>query len=618
MLRAERIANSSKNAPHGATNGINSCATPTQTKTAKTSLPARKRRFRRQPTTRNYQTNPSCSYTAIFAMAPGIGPESTARGRRSGSPIVPLTPRALIHGFQLADQNRCLNSLFPWPDTTMGNSRTDAPTPRISPIMTSPLLKRIPREAIQPGDCLPGRLVDHLGKTLVPADEYVTAQHLARLDRYAVSGLFGGEDWADDFLVIATAPGQARRAAQTMRVDQLCVGTRLPENLHDRSGVLLLAAGTEITQRFIQLLERRNVVSVTLGFQAATEEPEECRRDRGDRLDARLAGIIAQPIPIQLISRFERPRLSIASLRAEAERGLEIHATTSDRIIETCQKARSGRKTSSDAVREPIAEFVKMVSQDFDLLPLIVSCHTPANEYLFSHCVNVSLLSMSIAAQIGWPQDRIADIGLGALLHDVGMLKVPETIRLAPRAITPEEREQVEIHPYHTLELLDGVKGLPTVAKYVAYQVHERWNSSGYPNRRSGAELHPYAQVVSIADAYAAMTRTRPHRPAVSPYDASTKILRSVAEGAFDRQFTRAFLDAISLFPVGSYVELTGGSYAQVLRANPGMHTRPIVEELSVDGARTGHIVNLAESHDIQVVNEAEAPHTRTPVVSSG
>jgi HD-GYP domain-containing protein (c-di-GMP phosphodiesterase class II) len=199
-----------------------------------------------------------------------------------------------------------------------------------------------------------------------------------------------------------------------------------------------------------------------------------------------------------------------------------------------------------------------------------------------------------MAAQLGMGRDQLLEVGLGALLQDSGMLRVPEEIRLAARPLTDEEWFEVRCHPLYTLEHLEQIRGLPRTVACIAYQLHERVDGRGYPRERSGLFVHPYAKIAGIADAYAAMIRPRPHRPPISPYLAAKTVLIEGSSNKFDRTMVRAFLDAVSLFPVGSRVELDDGSKATTMRANPGQHTRPVVELMDDSCRPTGRIMDLS------------------------
>ncbi|RME41228.1 MAG: HD domain-containing protein [Planctomycetota bacterium] len=194
-------------------------------------------------------------------------------------------------------------------------------------------------------------------------------------------------------------------------------------------------------------------------------------------------------------------------------------------------------------------------------------------------------------------------VGMGGLLHDIGMLRVPLSIRQAARPLTEREWHEVRRHPLHSLDMLASVRGLPQLVKMIVYQVHERSDGSGYPRGRRDAHLHQLSKIVGVADAYAAMTRERPYRPAMAPYEAARTILYEGAQGRFDRSIVRAMLDTVSLFPIGSRVVLSNGAAARVLRAVPGLHTRPVVEELGGDGSPTGHIIELAQNDHLRIVS---------------
>ncbi len=103
-------------------------------------------------------------------------------------------------------------------------------------------------------------------------------------------------------------------------------------------------------------------------------------------------------------------------------------------------------------------------------------------------------------------------------------------------------------------------------------------------------------------DVFAAMTRPRPLRPAFMPYQAMKEILVDGSRGKLDPTIIRAFLDCVSLFPIGSYVELSGGVRARVVRANPGQHTRPVVVEVNDVGESSGTVIDLMKERRSRVI----------------
>jgi HD-GYP domain-containing protein (c-di-GMP phosphodiesterase class II) len=149
------------------------------------------------------------------------------------------------------------------------------------------------------------------------------------------------------------------------------------------------------------------------------------------------------------------------------------------------------------------------------------------------------------------------------------------------------------------------IPSLPTEVRLVGYQVHERFDKSGYPRNRAGLSIHPYARIVAIADAYTAMTCPRPYRPALMPFEAARQILDECSAKKFDSIYVRAFLDCLSLFPIGSYVELDDGHRARVIRANPGRHTEPLVE-IKDNEWSPATIVDLSKQTHLKIIRPLE------------
>lgn len=381
----------------------------------------------------------------------------------------------------------------------------------------------------------------------------------------------------------------------------------------NEAGVVLLPAGSRMTGKFLDEIRARGMTRVRLrspkfreshggGEAGNIVKVEDLHSKESRLLDERLAGELQRPVNYQPVKAWRRPRLSLDDLKTEARIGVEKHSATSAAVADLCGKLKPGSRTSANELRNSVEQFVGMASVDFDLLPLVVAMQHSDDEYLYDHCVNVALLSMAIASHLGLERDQIATIGLGGMLQDIGMLRVPVSIRLEPGELTDREWHEIHRHPLHTLDMLADVRDLPQTVRFIGYQAHERFDGCGYPRGRFGPQLHEYAKIVSVADVYVAMTSKRPYRPAIQPYEAARTVLMEAAKDKFDRTLVRALLDTVSLFPIGSEVHLSDGSAARVLRANPGMHTRPVVETIGVDGSPTGYVVDLATEDAPRVV----------------
>lgn len=394
---------------------------------------------------------------------------------------------------------------------------------------------------------------------------------------------------------------------QAISVESLHAGSKLEQDIFEaETDVLLLASGATVTPRFLSLLASRGVRSVRLKAKHSETTADPLQSPQTRLLDTLLENELKKKIGFRKLGVLERPRLGLSDLQAEVQRGTEHYAKASDRISEACVSLSQGKNIKGAEISGAIDLFANQAASDPDLLPLIFSIQESHDEYLFDHCINVALLSMSVASSAGLSREQIKEIGIGAVLQDMGMLRVPQEIRLANRKLSKEEFFEIQRHPIYTLDWLERISSVPVVSRIITYQSHERLDQSGYPRQRASMFVHPLAKIVGIADTYVAMTRSRPYRPAHLPYEATTAILSEV--GKFEQSTVRIFLDAVGLFPPGSYVELDNGTKCRVVRANPGHHTRPLVDQLDDNDKPTGRRLNLSQVDNIHVARAIPDP----------
>jgi HD-GYP domain-containing protein (c-di-GMP phosphodiesterase class II) len=212
----------------------------------------------------------------------------------------------------------------------------------------------------------------------------------------------------------------------------------------------------------------------------------------------------------------------------------------------------------------------------------------------------VCLLSINIAAAMGYNEEQIQEIGTGALLHDIGMLLIPREIWQKEARLDESEWFEVMKHPMLGLHVLENVTRLPASVPLIAYQAHERINGRGYPKQRHSRLIHHYAQIVQIADVYEALASPRPYRGPYIPYKAMEMVVRMTRTGFFHNEKTRLFIEYASLFPVGSLVELTDGRIAKVIKANGSHYTKP---QLSVLTDEHGTALPKDEIYQLDLVN---------------
>lgn len=198
------------------------------------------------------------------------------------------------------------------------------------------------------------------------------------------------------------------------------------------------------------------------------------------------------------------------------------------------------------------------------------------DDYLFTHSVNVSLLSILIGRWLKLEADAIKDLGLSGLLHDMGKIYIPDTILNKPEQLSGDEFEEIKKHTLMGYNLLNKY---PWINKEVGNAIlmhHERADGSGYPVGVKGYKIGFYASVVAVADVYDALTSSRIYANKLSPYSAA-EILWQESFGKLDPRITKVFYDKITDFYVGNEVVLSNGKRGVVVFTDPSQPTRPII-----------------------------------------
>jgi HD-GYP domain-containing protein (c-di-GMP phosphodiesterase class II) len=160
--------------------------------------------------------------------------------------------------------------------------------------------------------------------------------------------------------------------------------------------------------------------------------------------------------------------------------------------------------------------------------------------YPCRHAIATSVFSVLLAkAHENVNEKTLTIIGLGGLLHDLGMSKLPDAVDDVNRKLTPEEWAQVKRHPHYGLEMIQDVKGFPEEVKLVIEQHHESWDGTGYPRGLRATEIYYPARVVAIADAFSALTTKRGGRSLYKPEDALALLMTEHRK--YDPQLIKAF-----------------------------------------------------------------------------
>jgi HD-GYP domain-containing protein (c-di-GMP phosphodiesterase class II) len=279
-------------------------------------------------------------------------------------------------------------------------------------------------------------------------------------------------------------------------------------------------------------------------------------------------------------------------------------------LKDSVQQIVQANPQGGEQVEGVLADYLKLLVEDIDLFASFASTPT-ITSYPHRHSLHVAMLSLAMGARAGLGEEAMKALGLGALLHDVGMLRVPRSIWGSRQPLSAQQQITVMAHPIYTVEMISQVESIPAEVKYVAYHVHERGNSQGYPRRIPGDLIHPLSKIISAADQYIALLSERPYRAAVQPYKAVESLVKGVGQGRVDADSVRLLLQTVSLYPVGSYVILSNGQLAKVLRTNARRYDRPVIRtwpQRTEPTDSSGDVLDLMKEPTLSVVEAVPSP----------
>ncbi len=199
--------------------------------------------------------------------------------------------------------------------------------------------------------------------------------------------------------------------------------------------------------------------------------------------------------------------------------------------------------------RRAVTSFIDLLTEDKAAL-LGIAVLKNYDEETYHHCVNVSILSLIMGLRIQLERPVLITLGLAALLHDIGKVRIPQEILLKPGALTVEEREVVQRHTLYGAHLLRNLPGLTRLAMVVAFEHHANFDLSGYPQISAKEIPSLLARIVQQAEFYDAATSSRRgNRRSMLPSEAMQFILNG-AGTTFDPMLARVFVEVMGLYPL--------------------------------------------------------------------
>ena len=233
------------------------------------------------------------------------------------------------------------------------------------------------------------------------------------------------------------------------------------------------------------------------------------------------------------------------------------------------------RKGTFDAPgAEPLVENI-LESLDRNADALFSLCKLrQTDDYTYTHCVNVSVLSVIFARGLGSSDDTLHAIGMGGLFHDVGKALIPLRILNAPRRLTDQEMEIMKRHPQLGFDAMKEYGSLPKEVSQVMLEHHEQYAGGGYPHQLPGKNISLSGRIAAVVDIFDALSSRRVYKEPM-PLSKALSILYSMRGKELFPGMVERFIRLLGVYPVGSVVELEDGSLGVVSETNMAMPMKP-------------------------------------------
>ncbi|MEA1960426.1 MAG: HD-GYP domain-containing protein [Bacillota bacterium] len=342
----------------------------------------------------------------------------------------------------------------------------------------------------------------------------------------------------------------------------------LARNIHNSDGRILLGVGTNLSERYIRRLQELNIHSVYI---------------QEEKLG---------PVDI--------PEIVSEKKRAQAVKTIK----------ESFQNLENNRQINTAQIKNTVNTLVDDIMSSRDVLIGLAEINA-FDDITFQHSVNVCVLALIIGLTLSYNEMQLQELGVGALLHDIGKTDIDHSILNKKGKLNDEEFTIMRNHPSYGFETLRHYSDISLLSAHIAFQHHERWDGKGYPRKLSLNDIHEYARVVAVADVYDALMSDRPYHEPFT-FEQANEILKNMSGTHLQPRMVDALIANVAVYPPGSIVELNTSTLALVLEVKKDSPSRPrvrIIYDLKTMDLGSFHEIDLnlfSTIHIIRSLSEIE------------
>ena len=297
---------------------------------------------------------------------------------------------------------------------------------------------------------------------------------------------------------------------------------------------------------------------------------------------------IAPPKDVQTRTPARRPMVPSASttivsrsapeavaFRNEVREVVKTQQAASTNITRVMDDLRMGKSLDTEGTKTAVTQMVGAISHNPNSMLWLTNLREK-HKRTASHCMNTAILAIAFGKHIGLNEADLNILGQGAMLHDIGMARIPSAIVDKPDKLSEAEIQVVRKHPVDGEAVLKITKQLPDKVLEIVRMHHEHLDGKGYPDGLAGDNIPLAALITGLVDAYDSLTTDNPYRSAVSPADA-LRTLRLEGALKYGRELVQEFIRCLGIYPIGSLVRCNNGALAVIMSSNAESRLKPLI-----------------------------------------
>ena len=290
-----------------------------------------------------------------------------------------------------------------------------------------------------------------------------------------------------------------------------------------------------------------------------------------------------------------------SSEKSKMEEAQEIYNIYSQYIKKVYTRYATHKDFNKGEITATVAELINLIKERQRFILRVTPPLEDRNKnFLVNHGLRSTILAITIGLQVKMPQNKLEELAIACILHEIGMLRLPPQLYMSDRTLTLAEKSQMLTHPIIGFNILKE-NDFPLSIQLAVLDHHEREDGSGYPRHSDGSKISQYGKIIAVACSFEAITAPRHFKEARTTFEAMIEMLRN-ENHQYDDIILKALLYSLSLYPIGAYVYLSNGKNAQVIDVNPNDPKNPIVQVIGEKNEDGSPITISTDEKNIKIV----------------